>query len=1240
MLRLLLPLVFVFSVQHLVAQPQPEPLKGLLWEVSGNGIAKKGYLYGTMHVPEKLAFNLSDSFFVTLRAVDVVALETDHDRWQAFTELLDGRESEIFGGFGAMYGDGYTPGQPNIYHEQFNFSVPENRTLGSLLSAKPRLTNEFLYRTNQYRQDHEEDTYLDLFIFQAGRKLGKSVIGLETLEGSFEAMIRAQLPDEEEEQEGYERRYSSGSFSRATMEDAYRDQDLALLDSISRMAQPGKNFRRWMLDERNYIMANGIDSILKSGSALFAAVGAAHLPGETGLIPLLREKGYAVRPVQFSASVAKQEKEAIEALRYPVQFSRQWAADSVWSADAPGKFYQTIDDTGFEQYLCADMNNGAYYAVYRLRTYGLWNGQSPEYIAQRMDSLLYEKVPGKILERRRLTGPIPGHEITSRTRRGDILRFKILVLPMDIYVFAAGGNGDYAAGEEAARFMRSIQFRQGRAEHQPTVVQPPQSGFRVAFPAEPMLDAALDKKSGRQMMAAIDPADSAFYLVFRGVYHDWNYIEEDTFELNIIGEKIAEQFTKSAPQVTWITTAPYPTHDVVFRSDRDSAWYFLRLVIQGPRYYLLGCRKSTPDVPEAFFDSFALEPGITEPTWEVLRDTAMQFEVLTPPMPEPPGNAFVENLRNIVQEGMKNSKYGSSPQPRRSRILRVPRHGEAVFVFSAEVAPGGLAPTLDSFQTFFRLRETDNGKMAVREQRWDSPSDRLLIGDLVLEDTNSLRGIRTRVLLTPGRMYTLSATVHLDAPPSAMLDKIFDSFAPTDTTTGTLPFGERNQDFLKEMYAEDSLVREKALDKLTWSWQLALTARDFPGVRQAIEHPKFGQLRFKHRKTLLGTLSRFPTPEGLAFANSIWQRYPDSMRYQQVLLIALAEMQTRPAQDAVVRLLKQDKVFVSNSTTSEIFSAFQDSIELSARLLPALMAIAEMRPECREFIISMIEQAADKGLVKPSAYARLKPRLLFGAHQELGAMQARTEVKAEPTTSDYFSDDYGLQYRSNVGAEQSLRLLVPFLSKDKAVQRLFDRATRCSNKTIQILAYTLMQQKGLPVPKDTLRGYADNDKTRYLLYRQLAETDQLAAYASWFSDTTALVRSILYDDLSGSERNDNGLDSVRFLSQHHTLYNKRPGMTYFFEIKKKKEKDWCLAQVKIPLSASVFAVPDKLKNPQGYYADDAYRRPEVRVLTDLSEKEKAEYIEKQVGAVRFADRQRYQHWNNRDEGLLFDWEEE
>lgn len=1251
MLRTLFPLITILMAHALFAQEPDEKLKGLLWEVSGNGIAQKGFLYGTMHVPEKLAFNLSDSFFIALRQVDMVALETDHDQWQEFTEMLEGRERELFnpGGYGG-YGYRRASAQPNLYEAQFQFAPPTNDLLGAMLSAKPRMTNEFLYRSNQYRQDYEEDTYLDLFIFQAGRKLGKTVIGLETLEGSYEALVRAQFPDDDDEKT--DRRYYPGQYSRQTLEDAYRDQDLSLMDSLNKMSQPGKNFQRWMLDERNLVMVNRIDSILQSGTSLFSAVGAAHLPGDSGLILQLRQRGYTVRPVQFTSEHFKREKEAIEALRYPVVLTQQWAADSTWSVDAPGKFYQTVDGMGLEQQLCADMSNGAYYAVYRVHTYGMWSGQPPEYIAERIDSLIYEKIPGKIQERKRFTQPFPGHEITTRTRRGDIIRYKIFATPMEVLVFAAGGNQDYAAGSEGSRFINSIQVygQHLGGSKQTTTIQPPHGGFTVELPAPPVVNTTLDKKADRYLVAALNPVDSAFCMLYRASYHDWDYIEEDTFELNIIGENIAGQFTKATPESELVTSAPYPTQDVSFRSDRDSAYYYLRLIVDGPHYYLLACRKPKPGAPRAFFNSFAIKPNTYPNGWEQLRDSSLLFEATVPKAALKPPAPFVEKLQRIIQEGFKKSKrnggnYYETAIQNQYRLLDAPLQDEAVSITSQYLQGSSLANTLDSFQLSIANRVTDRDKMAIREKSWEFLNDSLLVGQFLIEDTNSTRGIRVKVLLTPGRLYTISATVQLDQPDGIFIDRFFDSFAPTDTTKGQLPFGRRDLVFLQEIYSSDSLTREKALERLENPWISNLKDQDFQSFRRAIDHPKFGTLKYWSRKRLLQALNNFNSETALEYVLSLCRRYPDSLRYRQTLLGVLAQMQSRPAQKALLGLLGQDNLYVTGTTISIIFEALNDTLELAARDLPQILKLAE-REEYREPAINLLAQAVAQDLVKPRMYRRMRPELLKEAYRGLGRQQYQQELKQDQQDSDrYMGDDYepGYGYGANeVGndsdLERNMQLLAPFLGKDKSVQALFNAAAQSPDKETQVTALSLMLQQQLPVRAKKLQAFANDDRTRYMLYRHLASANQLEPYLSMFADTVALVRSILFEELDQHSEYDNstqGIDSVRFVSQHWTVrYNNSPALVFFFDVKMKKEQEWQLAYVNVHLGTERFGYTDK--SPGKGYDENYWKRPQVRLLAHLPDSEKAEYIRKSVGEIRFANRERYRGWGGGGGDYMFE----
>jgi len=1228
MLRPILSIVLSLLFCALHAQDGSEKLKGLLWEISGHGLGRPGYLYGTMHVPEKLAFNLSDSFFVALGHSDIVALETDHDQWQAFTEMLEGHENELFGqGVFDLSGIRHAT-QADLYHDLFSFPTPENALLGAILSAKPSMSNEFLYRSNQYRQDYEEDTYLDLFIFQAGRKLGKKVIGLETMEGSYEAYVRAQMPDDEEEEE--EERYYPGRFGVVGIDEAYRDQNLSLLDSLNKMMRPGKNFQRWMQDERNLLMAQQIDSILQSGTVLFSAVGAAHLPGEMGLIKMLREKGYTLRPVQFSAQNSKSVKDSIDALRYSVQFSRQWAPDSTWSVEAPGKFYQTIEVQGLEQQLCADMGNGAYYAVYQIPSYGLWNGQNPDYITGRIDSLIYEKIPGKIQERKRLTHPFPGHDITTRTRRGDVMRYKIFVGPMNVFLFATGGNGDYALGKEGSQFLNSIRFSTpiSGAAQQPFTVNPPQGGFIVRFPVAPFLNTTGDKKADRCLVAATEPADSAFYLLYRADFHDWQYIEEDSFELNIIGEKIAAEFTKQPPVIRQVAEKPFPVQDISFRSDRDSAFYFLRLVIDGPRYYLLGCRKWTDEAPLPFFESFTIAPFRYPEGWQELSDTTLMFRATAPVAAVEPAPPFVIKLRRIIEEGLLKSEKGKKmPEMKtgiNTRFLKLAWQGEEIFLMTKGLQKGQTMVAIDSFQTYLEAQLTNDHQMVLREAQWELKDAQRLTGNFLLEDTNSTRAIRTRMVVTPGRIYTLAATVQSGLPESEFVTTLFSSFTPTDTTSGDLPFGRRNREYLQHFYATDSLVRENALGELLSEWQ-HFDSSDFPALRAAIEHPEFSKLRYNYRAALISALGDAQPTKALQYLQGFFDRYPDSVRYRQTVLRAMAHLKSRPAFEALVRRLNQEAVYLTPYGRDDIFHSLKNTLELTAKIFRKILPLFEQQ-SYRDQVLDLIELLVYKKLIRPKEYARLAPVLRQETAMLLSQVQLQAQSKGEDIRDSY-SYEYGYIngiYRNKYGKiEQRLRILAPFARKDAGINQLFRQATRSPEKTIQVTAWCYLQQYGTPVPADTLRPFADNDFTRIHLYRQLAEAGQMAAYSTWFKDTIALVRSILVE---GARDQIKEQDSIRFRSAHPAKRWNKPAVLYFFEIKKKKEEKWILASLLLLANAYMFGVsPADTDSKEGYVIRALL---EPTVLPELSEAEKEEYIQKKIGEIRFANRERYRVTRN------------
>src|ERR1700756_2831286 len=88
-------ILLLLSLTGWIPVRQEKKYPTLLWEITGNGLKKPSYLFGTMHVSSKLVFHLSDSFYLDIRNADVVALELDPQLWQDQLFRFERLQSEL-----------------------------------------------------------------------------------------------------------------------------------------------------------------------------------------------------------------------------------------------------------------------------------------------------------------------------------------------------------------------------------------------------------------------------------------------------------------------------------------------------------------------------------------------------------------------------------------------------------------------------------------------------------------------------------------------------------------------------------------------------------------------------------------------------------------------------------------------------------------------------------------------------------------------------------------------------------------------------------------------------------------------------------------------------------------------------------------------------------------------------------------------------------------------------------------
>jgi uncharacterized protein YbaP (TraB family) len=141
---------------------------------------------------------------------------------------------------------------------------------------------------------------MEQVIMKEAKKYDKQILGLETM--AYQAGVLDSIPYKLQAEQLLEYIDRAGKGGKeedelAEMFRAYKNQDLQKLESLMKNSDAGMSaFTDIMLYHRNQNWVEKLKTILPAKSVLIA-VGAGHLPGDKGVINLLRKEGYKLTPV-------------------------------------------------------------------------------------------------------------------------------------------------------------------------------------------------------------------------------------------------------------------------------------------------------------------------------------------------------------------------------------------------------------------------------------------------------------------------------------------------------------------------------------------------------------------------------------------------------------------------------------------------------------------------------------------------------------------------------------------------------------------------------------------------------------------------------------------------------------------------------------------------------------------------------------------------------------------------------
>lgn len=262
--------------------------KSLLWKISGNGLSKPSYLFGTLHSTCEVI--IDEQLTNVLNTTEQLYLEMDLDD----TEIIgDTTEYENMKG-GVTIESLLSKADYKLVDEYFIKN--KGRSIAVHNTIKPEFINMMLTANmlgcTTYSYDEE--------IMKIMKKDNKEVFGLETLKDQtfifdtipYSVQVKAIVNNIKDDRAG-----SKQGFKK--MFKMYDEKDIEAFEQNIRTSvnKTYSDYADIILSHRNKKWIPKIEEAAKAKPTLFA-FGVTHLAGKEGVIKLLRKKGYKVEAVK------------------------------------------------------------------------------------------------------------------------------------------------------------------------------------------------------------------------------------------------------------------------------------------------------------------------------------------------------------------------------------------------------------------------------------------------------------------------------------------------------------------------------------------------------------------------------------------------------------------------------------------------------------------------------------------------------------------------------------------------------------------------------------------------------------------------------------------------------------------------------------------------------------------------------------------------------------------------------
>jgi hypothetical protein len=268
----------------------------LLWEVTSRTTTV--YLLGTIHVGSRAMYPLPSAIENAYARANVIALEADPADPTAMLMAMGT----------VMYQPPETLERnipPDLFREVRDALGASGLPLELAQGMKPYMISMTLTMTEVARLGFDASLGVDMHLATRARRDGKRIVELESM--AMQLALLDGLPKETQVAmlDSTVKGLKSGALKRdlESMIEAWRTGDAQRMDEAATRdlktmpGHAGSELKDALFDRRNRAMADRIVQMLNGTDVVLVGVGAGHLTGSTGIVELLRGRGFNVRRI-------------------------------------------------------------------------------------------------------------------------------------------------------------------------------------------------------------------------------------------------------------------------------------------------------------------------------------------------------------------------------------------------------------------------------------------------------------------------------------------------------------------------------------------------------------------------------------------------------------------------------------------------------------------------------------------------------------------------------------------------------------------------------------------------------------------------------------------------------------------------------------------------------------------------------------------------------------------------------